>query len=56
MTKTENRHREPKMLIYPLRIEESVMASVAKVAKKEEWTRAHVIRNAISEYLRRRAS
>lgn len=43
---------ESETVVYPLRIEAEVMRRVARVAKKEDRTRAWVIREAVSEYLK----
>jgi predicted transcriptional regulator len=51
MAKTPNRHVDPKMVVYPLRIEESHLDQCGKIAKKEDRTRASVIRGAIRKYL-----
>ena len=56
MDKTEDRHTEPMMIVFPLRMEADHMKEISKLAKKETRTRAAIIRMAIGEYLRRKGA
>lgn len=42
------------MTVYPLRLESDDLMEIAKIAKKEDRTRASVIRAAVRLYLERR--
>jgi predicted transcriptional regulator len=53
-TKTPDRHIDPPMVVYPLRLEKDSLDAIRNIAKKTERTRQSILREAIRFYLARR--
>lgn len=54
--KTPDRHAEPQMVVYPVRIEVSQLNIIHRIAKREDRTRQALVREAISQWIARRKS
>jgi predicted transcriptional regulator len=52
--KSVDRHIEPIMVVYPVRIEASQLAIIHRIAKQEDRTRQALVREAISQWIDRR--
>ena len=52
--KSLDRHAEPIMVVYPVRIEASQLAIIHRIAKREDRTRQALVREAIAQWISRR--
>lgn len=55
-SKSVDRHIEPEMIVYPFRLQRDHLNAAGKIAKKEDRTRASVLREAVRLYLERRGA
>jgi predicted transcriptional regulator len=54
--KSIDRHVEPEMIVYPFRLQRDNLDAIGKIAKKQDRTRASVLREAVRKYLEGRSS
>jgi predicted DNA-binding protein len=52
--KTEDRHLDPPMVVYPMRIEVESLQQIRKLAKKKDRTNQYMLREAVRFYLARK--
>ena len=52
--KTPDRHAEPAMIVYPVRIEVAQLTILHRIAKREDRTRQSLVREALSQWIARR--
>jgi predicted transcriptional regulator len=53
--KTIDRHVDPEMVMYTVRIEQTTLDAIRAIAKREDRTRQSLIREAIRQWIERRA-
>jgi predicted transcriptional regulator len=52
--KTIDRHKEPEMVMYTIRITANTLDAIRSIAKREDRTRQSLVREALQQWLERR--